>query len=89
MNVEKIFQIIILKPDGEAILIIKDKGIIQSVNFTRRSFINVWYEVIRTETESFASGHIKNPKISQTDLILYISIPNFPFSIFWNISLRL
>ena len=49
MNVEKISQIIIFKPDGEAILIIKDKGIIQSVNFTRTSVIDVWYEVVSAE----------------------------------------
>ena len=59
MNVDKIMQSFILKPDGEAILIIENKGIIQSVNFTRRSIIDVWYEVIRTESEIILETDLK------------------------------
>ena len=83
VNVEKIFQVIILKPDSEAIFIIKNKGIIQSVNFTRKSVIDVWYEVIRTEIK--VNFPIRCWKV-KIDLIISISPPNFPFLICWNTS---
>ena len=49
MNVEQIFQMRVWKPNVEEVFIIKKEGTIQSVDFTRTSVIDVWYEVIKAE----------------------------------------
>ena len=46
MNVEQIFKMIVWKPNGEEVFIIEEEGIIKSVDFTRTSVVDVWYEVI-------------------------------------------
>ena len=49
MDVEQIFKMSLRKPNVEEVFIIEKEGIIQSVDFTRTSVIDVRYEVIRTE----------------------------------------
>ena len=49
MNVEQILKVRVLKPNGEEVFIIEKEGIIQSVDLTRTSVIDVWYEVIKAE----------------------------------------
>ena len=53
MNVEQIFKMSVWEPHAEEVFIIEKEGIIQSVDFTRTSVIDVWYEVIQAEINMY------------------------------------